>query len=174
MKKILWCDLETTGLDFVGGKILEVSAIVTDTKFNELESFSHVVGWKDDIVSHMNDYVRNMHTANGLLDEVRFSIKDLYLVDCYFANFIGEHFGSEKPLLTGNTISFDRTFIQQHMPKSSSLLHYRTMDVSGMVEAVSVFGGIEIARPASSKHRGLPDIRDSIELMKNVVSSWNL
>jgi oligoribonuclease len=174
MKKILWCDLETTGLDFLSGKILEISAIVTDTKFNELDSFSRVVGWEDDIVPFMNDYVRNMHTNNGLLDEVNFSITGLSEIDCDFANFISEHFGAEKPLLTGNTISFDRTFIQQHMPKSSSLLHYRTMDVSGMVEAVQVFGGIEIARPASTKHRGLPDIRDSIELMKNIVSSWNL
>ena len=43
MKRILWLDLEMSGLDVEACRILEVAAIVTDLRLNELGSYEAIV-----------------------------------------------------------------------------------------------------------------------------------
>src|SRR5699024_7642402 len=75
----LWADLETTGLGFdannpqqgIDDVILEVAALVTDTKLNVLGSFGpQAVTAGGAHLALMDDYVRDMHTGTGLLERV--------------------------------------------------------------------------------------------------------
>jgi oligoribonuclease len=168
--KILWCDLETTGLDPINGKILEISALVTDNKFNELASFSQVIGWEHkEIVPLMNEFCLKMHIESGLLSDIANSTTTFRLATLDFAKFIHDNFGDEKPSLAGNTISFDKNFIKFQMPEVDKLLHHRLVDVSGMAVGLELFMDLTVQRPLV-KHRGQSDILASIELTKRIVS----
>ncbi len=70
---IAWTDIESTGLDPRKEHLLEVALVITDDELNEILATSLVmkpVGIEIDDVQ-MDPYVREMHTRNGLLDEVR-------------------------------------------------------------------------------------------------------
>lgn len=71
-KRLLWLDFETNGLHEHGYRVhvLEVAAVVTDSGLNELAVFEPVVlRAPDEAYAAMDDFVLNMHTENGLLDQ---------------------------------------------------------------------------------------------------------
>jgi oligoribonuclease len=72
---ILWTDIETSGLAERSDHLLEVAMVVTDDQLREIAHHSVVcfpVGITvDQLVEQMAPIVRDMHTKNGLLDELR-------------------------------------------------------------------------------------------------------
>ena len=64
--RLLWLDLEMTGLDPVNDRILEVAAIVTDWDFNELGSYEAVVNQPDSVLDGMDEWCTTQHGASGL------------------------------------------------------------------------------------------------------------
>lgn len=171
MKKMLWLDLETTGLSPEFKSILEVSAIVTDAQLNVIETFSEVVH-KDKISLdyEMDDWCKKTHTGSGLLEAVSKSENHLTDVEARLSQFILRHFDlpKNKPMLWGNSVHFDKRFLEVHMPYVSEMLHYRMVDVSGMNEAFKLHKNIEVAKN-NVKHRGLSDLYDSITLFKRLM-----
>jgi oligoribonuclease len=167
---LLWLDLETTGLDPVKGKILEIAVVVTDDHLEEKWHGSWVVHQQSLVVSPlMSDFVRNMHTDNKLLQEVYgehavfLSAAEeqlILLVSKWFA-------AGEKPILCGNSIHFDRAWLKVHMPRFEALLHYRMGDASGTYELAKRVAGLNLAKPEAA-HRALDDARASIKLAKQV------
>jgi oligoribonuclease len=161
-------DLETTGLLARPGAILEVSMVVMDTSFNVIQEYTSVVRhWPCDIENLLSDFAKKKHTESGLLAECYVSNKTLNRIEDEVISIIDQHFGkNEKPILTGNSIHFDRRFIIEWMPSLHARLNYRMLDVSALWEWAKMFRGIERPDLGVVAHRGLPDARGSAMLLR--------
>jgi oligoribonuclease len=166
MNKLLWLDLETTGLSPVKDDILEVGVAVTDERFNMLASNSWIIkplssNWS----GKMDDYVKKMHTKNGLIADVLTKGQFIKSVEQSLISFCVDNGLKEKIILCGNSIHFDRSFLKQQMFAFSKLLHYREVDVSSFKIIFDLHFGIHPAK-MEPPHRSMEDTLVSIEEMK--------
>jgi oligoribonuclease len=164
MNKLLWVDLETTGLDERSCAILEVATVITTQDLEVIDSMSCVVNQLTQTLTGMNEWCKNQHTKSGLVDEVKMSFITVDKADEILAEFVTKHIGKDV-VLYGNTITFDQRFIKAHMPKTTALLHYRTVDVTAFKRYFTDRYGIEEYKKKET-HRALPDIMESIEELK--------
>lgn len=165
MQKLLWLDLETTGLSEVKDVILEVGAIVTDQDYNIIDKFSETVCWDDHVLQNMNDWCKKTHGESGLIKECQSSPNSMYTLNDKLIDFIKKHFPEQKPVLHGNSVHFDKKFIDFHLPQVSSLLHYRLVDISSIKEFMRPLG-ISYKSDKVISHRAIDDLMGSIEEAK--------
>ncbi len=159
--RILWVDLEMTGLDEDHDVILEVAAIVTDWKFNELATYETVIHQSDEVLEHMNPWCIDQHGASGLTERARQSTISQKKAETQLVAFINKHFVADQPvLLAGNSIHMDRRFISAQWPRVEAKLHYRMLDVSAWKVVFEGKYKKKFAKPQD--HRALGDIRGSI------------
>ena len=164
-KKILWVDLEMTGLDASKDVILEVAAIVTDWDFNELGEYETVIHRSDHVLKTMNEWCITQHGASGLTERVRESKATSKQVENSLMDFVDEHFEKDTPvLLAGNSIHMDRQFIMKEWKHFDACLHYRMLDVTAWKVVFEGKFGKKFAKP--EEHRALGDIRGSIMELK--------
>lgn len=163
--RILWMDLEMTGLSADKDLILEAAAIVTDWNFNEIATFEGIV--KND-VPVLNEMLglnaafwdANPATRDQLLMQNQDG-KDLLAVEDDILQFIDQNFKKDLPvLLAGNSIHMDRRFIVAKWPRFDARLHYRMLDVSAW--KVVFDGKYKKCFNKPDEHRALSDIRGSI------------
>ena len=70
-ERIVWIDCEMTGLDIAKDALIEVAVLVTDSELNILgEGVDVVIRPSQEALEGMDDFVREMHTASKLLDEL--------------------------------------------------------------------------------------------------------
>lgn len=162
MQKILWVDLETTGLDVHGCCIVEIGAIITNNKLEEIATFQTVIYRTPNELAVMDDYVRRMHTNSGLLKEIQNSAITEYGAETDFNTFISEHFEGSKAIIAGSSVYFDKKFLDEQMETTSKKLHYRIIDVSSFKETLRIFFDYEISLGPPVNHRAMDDIRGSI------------
>lgn len=165
MNYMLWCDLETTGLEPETDQILEIALILTDTDLVEVGRWQSVVRPERPLT--MDPYVAAMHAENGLLVDVNDFKGSLYIVEQNALRFLeGPRMKSQDALLlAGSTIEFDRSFIRAQMPALYKVLHYRSFDVSTLKAAARMWIG-ELPEEGESKHRAMPDAEGSLELAR--------
>lgn len=162
--KLLWMDLEMTGLDARQDRILEVAVIATDWTFKEVAVLEAVVRVDDDLISErmVGDFWDKYSEVRQALIDQNQTGKDVLVVESDLLEFIEQHFDTEKPvLLAGNSIHQDRKFIDNEWPKLSQKLHYRMLDVSAWKVVFEGKYRKKFAKPEN--HRALDDIRGSIE-----------
>lgn len=166
--RLVWLDMEMTGLDPVSCVPIEVAVIITDSQLVEIEgaNYEAVIHQPETAFEGMPQVVVDMHTENGLLDRVRASKHALADVDTAMAKLISEHCEAGKALLAGNTIQQDRLFIRRYFSKTEETLHYRQVDVSTFKEMVRRWYGPTAVFAKDSNHTAMDDIRSSIEEMK--------
>jgi oligoribonuclease len=166
--KLLWIDLEMTGLDPSKDRILEVALIVTDWNFTELERFESGVGQDQTEIKALLDaspFARSRPTETRALIELSsrspaeadIEKKILVLVNKYFKP-------NEPALLAGNSIHCDRGFIRRWWPNLEAKLHYRMLDVSAWKVVMAAKFGTDY--PKKETHRALNDIEESIGELK--------
>lgn len=166
-EKMVWIDLETTGLDPEMNRILEVACIITDNDLDTLFSGQWGVQRTAQELESMSEWCRTQHTKSGLVQACLDSNIALYQVDRELAEIIEEH-GAVNAPLCGSSAHFDRKFIVPYMPKVREKLHYRNFDVSTIKQAWERWlPHIEMSIPEKKElHRGLPDLEDSIALAR--------
>ncbi|HCD3016140.1 oligoribonuclease [Corynebacterium striatum] len=164
--RLVWIDLEMTGLDPKRHVIVEVAAIITDGNLNVIgEGIDLVVHATEAELAEMDAFVTNMHANSGLDKEIRESTTTLREAEDAVLALIAEHCDPEHPApLAGNSIATDRTFIRAYMPRLDEALHYRMIDVSTIKElSRRWFPRAYYNQPDKGMaHRALQDIIESI------------
>jgi len=158
--KLLWVDLEMTGLDPNEHVIIEVAAEITDMNFKTLASYEAVIWQSDEVLERSNEWAYKQHTASGLMDRIRNQGKPETDVVHELVGFINSHFNTEPAVLAGNSIHNDRNFIKRWWPEVDDLLHYRMLDVSSL--KVIMQGKYDVQFEKKEVHRAFDDIQASI------------
>ncbi|MDO4760127.1 MAG: oligoribonuclease [Candidatus Saccharibacteria bacterium] len=163
--KLLWVDLEMTGLSPEKDRILEVAAIATDFEFNEIVQFEAVVKVPEELMKERmvgEFWEKNTESRDALIAQ-NASGKGSAEVEKDLLEFVKTNFG-EEVYLAGNSIHQDRKFIDREWPELASKLHYRMLDVSAWkVYFENALGKKFVKR---DMHRALDDINGSIEELK--------
>ena len=113
----------------------------------------------------MDDFVTQMHSDNGLLDDIKASTVSLAEAEDAVLGLVEKHCDPAHPApLAGNSIATDRTFIRAQMPRLDAALHYRMIDVSTVKElSRRWFPKAYFNQPQKGMaHRALADIVESI------------
>lgn len=164
--KLVWIDLEMTGLEVDRHVIVEIACVVTDAELIPVdEGVSFVVTATAHELEQMDEFVINMHTTSGLLPEIAdgISVSDAeQLVLAYVQSHVPE---ARKAPLAGSSVYVDRGFLSRHMPTLDAYLHYRIVDVSSVKELTRRwYPRVYFAAPQKEgNHRALADIFDSIK-----------
>ncbi len=158
--KLLWVDLEMTGLDVDKDVIIEVACEVTDFDFKTLASYEAVIKQSDHALENMNDWSKIQHQASGLTERIKNEGREETEVVHELVGFIKAQFGSEPAILAGNSIHNDRNFIKKRWPKVEELLHYRMLDVSSFKILMQAKYGVNFGK--REVHRAFDDIQASI------------
>ncbi len=161
--KLLWVDLEMTGLDPAKDVILEIAAEITGFSFKTLESYEakvqhkreQVAGlmqknvWWKDFPANRDEFLNNLEKG-----------KPLNVVEQELIALVNKHFGDEPAVLAGNSIYNDRMFIKHWWPQLDLKLHYRMLDVSAW--KVFMQGKYNVVYEKKEVHRAFDDIQASI------------
>lgn len=158
-----------TGLDLGQDALIEVAALVTDGELNVLgEGVDVLIKPTDEQLAIMGDFVREMHSKSGLLDELA-SGTTMADAEALVLDYIRSYVPIErKAPLAGNTIGTDRAFLARDMPTLEGYVHYRNVDVSSIKElARRWYPRVGFQAPAKiGNHRALADIQESIEELR--------
>jgi oligoribonuclease len=164
--RLVWLDLEMTGLDVASDVIVEIAVLVTDAALEPLdEGIDVVVRQPAEILGRMSDFVRAMHTRSGLLPEIEASSVDLGTAGARALDYVRAHVPEPSTApMCGNTIGMDRRFLARYLPDLENYLHYRSIDVSTLKELTRRwYPDVYRKRPGKAeRHRALDDVRESI------------
>lgn len=180
---IAWIGVETTGLDHEDDRLLEVAVVITNNALGTIFETSSTLRHPASALERMNDYVRDMHARSGLLAEIAQPLPDgkssedrRITTDAVLTEMVleaihraGASLHGRSLILGGNSITLDRMFLQRHMPRLFSLLHYRSIDVASIEEEMrrdgydeEIEGFYQQRGDAESNHRALDDAHRSI------------
>ena len=165
--KLLWVDLEMTGLEPDKDRILEVAAVATDWEFKEIDIYTAIKKVGPNLIKQrmVGEFWDKFPEVRRVLIEQNLSGKNGRSVENELLKFIDQHFDANQPvLLAGNSIHQDRRFIANEWPRLNARLHYRMLDVSAWKVVFAGKYKKKYAKPEA--HRALEDIRGSIEELK--------
>ncbi len=155
-----------TGLDVTRDALIEVAVVITDADLNIVDpGIDVLITPPAEALEGMNDFVRQMHTSSGLLDELPSgtTMEDAQqqVLD-YIRRFVPT---PKKALLAGNSVGTDKMFLEANMPLVIDHLHYRLVDVSSIKELAKRWyrKAFEEAPVKHGGHRALADILESIQ-----------
>lgn len=163
--KLLWIDLEMTGLEPDKDKILEVAAIATDMQFNPIATYEAVVKVDDELMRRrmVGPFWEKNAKSRDALQAQNQTGKPVREVEKELLDFIAKNCTKEI-YLAGNSIHQDRKFIEREMPELNKRLHYRMLDVSAWKIYFENAKKQKFTKPEN--HRALDDINGSIEELK--------
>lgn len=173
---LIWCDLETTGLDPYETYILETAIGIApfSNPFLLGPIYERVLYANRGPDSHGNKFILDMHTKNGLWDECERSHLTTKVVDIQIAsmirNALAESGSTEKPVLAGSTVHFDLGYIRRWLPETAALLSHRVYDVSGIKLFCQSLGMEPLVSEAEAAHRAKDDILASIDHAKRCIA----
>lgn len=167
-QRLIWIDMEMTGLSPDNDRIIEVALVVTDNELNTVaEAPVLVVHQGDQVLEGMDSWNKATHAKSGLIEKVKASRLDEAAVESAMIEFLQQHVAAKISPMCGNSICQDRRFLARTMPKLEDYFHYRNLDVSTLKELAKRWKP-EIAPGLTKhgKHEALADIYESIEELK--------
>jgi oligoribonuclease len=168
--RLVWIDLEMTGLLVETDVIVEIACVATDANLVVLDDgVDFVVHADADQLGRMDDFVRNMHTKSGLLPLIESSDIIVGDAEARVLDYVKGHVPAPGVApLCGNSIGVDRRFLDRYMHDLDTYLHYRSIDVSSLKELCRRwYPAIYRKRPGKAEHhRALDDILESIEELR--------
>jgi len=171
--RLIWIDLEMTGLDTDNDSIIEIATVVTDSQLNVLAEGPEIaIAHPLATLEAMDDWNRNQHTKSGLWQRIIDSAVTLADAEARTLAFLKEWVPGNTSPMCGNSICQDRRFLHRLMPSLERHFHYRNLDVSTLKElarrwAPQVLAGVT----KESAHTALSDVRDSIDELRHYRTS---
>jgi len=167
--RLVWIDLEMTGLDTVRHTIVEIAVLVTDGALELVDDgIDLVVHATPEELDRMDDFVRTMHTKSGLLPQIEASTLSLEAAGAQVVEYLQARVPESTAPLCGNSIGVDRRFLDRYLPSVDRYVHYRSIDVSSLKELCRRWSpAVYKGRPGKQEtHRALDDIRESLEELR--------
>lgn len=169
--RLVWVDLETTGLDPSRERILEIAVVITDGDL-EVKAERHIILHQHGaVLDSMDAWCKEHHTASGLLALSGHSRLHETDASVILLSFLRTHALEGQSPLCGNSVHFDRGFLATHLPAVNKYLHYRNLDVSTVKELVRRwYPDVYASRPGAdsqSPHRAMLDIQNSITELRH-------
>lgn len=166
--RLIWIDMEMSGLNPDQDRILEVALIVTDAELNVLaEAPVLVVHQQDAVLDGMDSWNKSTHAKSGLTEKVKASKLDEAEVESRMTAFLEAYVPTGTSPMCGNSICQDRRFLARSMPKLEAYFHYRNLDVSTLKELAKRWKpGLCEGFKKHNRHEALADIHESIEELK--------
>ena len=166
--RLIWIDMEMTGLKPDGDRIIEIALVVTDGDLVTVaEAPVWVVRQTDEVLAGMDAWNQGTHGRSGLVAKVKTSLHDEPTVESAALAFLREHVPPKASPMCGNSICQDRRFLARWMPTLEDYFHYRNLDVSTLKELArrwkpELMKGV----PKEGKHEALADVYESIAELK--------
>ncbi|WP_269913740.1 oligoribonuclease [Acinetobacter sp. HY1485] len=166
--RLIWIDLEMTGLDTDNDRIIEIATIVTDDNLNILaEGPVLAIHQSNQILNGMDEWNTRQHGQSGLVERVRRSQLTVRDAEEKTLEFLKKWVDPKSSPMCGNSICQDRRFMHREMPELEQFFHYRNLDVSSVKELAKrwrpeIMSGLK----KGASHLAMDDIRDSIRELK--------
>lgn len=164
-ERLIWIDLEMTGLDPDTDVIIEIATLVTDKNLNVLaEGPELAIRQPLSVLEAMDDWNRNTHQKSGLWQRVLDSQTTAAQAEAITVDFLSHWVAANKSPICGNSICQDRRFLARGMPRLERYFHYRNLDVSTLKELSRRWspdlleGFVKVGA-----HTALSDIRESVK-----------
>jgi oligoribonuclease len=172
--RLLWVDMEMSGLSPESDRVLELAVVITDAELNVVAEGPVIVVHQDDsVLEKMDSWNRSTHARSGLISRVRESRVDEAAAQRQMLEWVARYVPAGRSPMCGNSICQDRRFMARWMPQLEAFFHYRNLDVSTLKELArrwkpEVFRSFE----KKSRHEALADIYESIEELKHYRARW--
>ncbi|MSQ60346.1 MAG: oligoribonuclease [Betaproteobacteria bacterium] len=166
--RLIWVDLEMSGLDPDNDRILEVAMVITDQNLEIVaEGPVLVVHQSDAVLDGMDSWNKATHARTGLVDLVKASTASEQSVETDMLAFLRHYLAAGASPMCGNSVCQDRRFLARSMPALQAYFHYRNLDVSTLKELAKrwkprIMAGFQ----KQGKHEALADIYESIDELK--------
>lgn len=172
----LFTDVEGIGLNFdkdgnvLKNDLIEISYILSDENLFQMKSNTYINSFENYDYDSMIERVKKMHTKNNLIADSKKSKLTLTEIDNKMYEELKEVLPKKcRLILTGNTIQYDYEIIRRCLPKTYSLLHYRTFDVSAVRELIKIVNSNYTKQETKKKnynHRAEDDILETFKELK--------
>ena len=165
--RLIWIDLEMTGLEPEHDVIIEIATLVTDEQLNILaEGPVLAVHQPENVLQGMDEWNQTHHSASGLLERVRASPHSAVEAEQLTLDFLRQWSEKRSSPICGNSICQDRRFLARHMPLLEDFFHYRNLDVSTVKELARRWYPAVPKFEKAGAHRALDDIRASLDELR--------
>jgi oligoribonuclease len=172
-QRLIWIDLEMTGLDTFTDHIIEIATVVTDGNLAVLaEGPVIAIHQTDAVLGAMDAWNTRQHGSSGLAARVRASTTDAAEAQRQTLDFLARHVAAGASPMCGNSICQDRRFLAREMPQLEAYFHYRNLDVSTLKILAGLWAPEVLAGVVKgSAHLALADIHDSIAELRHYRAS---
>lgn len=165
--RLIWIDLEMTGLSPEINQIIEIATVVTDNHLNVIANGPVLaIEAHQTVLEGMDNWNQTHHRASGLYQRVQASKVSMAKAEQFTLDFLKAFVAPNTSPICGNSICMDKQFLNRHMPRLSNFFHYRQIDVSSFKEMIKRWHPQGPQLDKHSKHLALSDIYDSIEELK--------
>lgn len=167
--RLVWLDMEMSGLDPERERILELAIVITDGDLEIIAQCPVLVIHQDQqLLDGMDAWNQGTHGKSGLIEKVLAATLTEEQAQTICLDFLAQHVKSGASPMCGNTIHQDRRFMARYMPQLEAYFHYRNIDVSTIKELCKRWQP-EVAKGFSKKqaHTAHADIIESIEELRH-------
>ena len=179
-ERLIWIDLEMTGLVPERDRIIEIATVVTDRDLSVLaEGPVIAVHQGAATLAAMDEWNTRTHGTSGLTARSLASAVDEASAERATLEFLETHVGPNRSPMCGNSVCQDRRFLARWMPALERYFHYRNLDVSTIKELARRWAPEVAAGVAKeSRHTALADVHESIAELRHYRSAlfaapWN-
>jgi oligoribonuclease len=167
--RLIWIDLEMTGLDTDNDSIIEIATVVTDGQLNVLaEGPEFAINHSLATLEAMDEWNRNQHQRSGLWQRVLDSTTTAGQAEARTIAFLQDWIKAGASPMCGNSICQDRRFLHRQMPRLEKYFHYRNLDVSTIKELSKRWSpAVAAGVTKTSSHTALSDVHDSIAELRH-------